>query len=528
VKVYASNIDYAPHGAPAAMQLVSGRWENRTYNNRLQLTHFGAGTSATDSSWGSYSYDYGTTNNNGNVHSHHIVGPNGIDITQTFQYDSLNRITSFTEPVVSENYAYDRYGNRAVTSSMNMPTYNVRSLSDFNTANNRIKQQPYDAAGNWMEYGFTYDAENRPAGSTSGLDILYNGHGYRVFADSLLQVPNIFDQLTAVYWKENEWWPFSISYARDQTADALGSLRIESPAPGPGNGIGRDDYSPFGATIVEPTFTPYRSPNRDSTGSLWAMGQGFLGKRASWLGGPDGWHLGAREYSGLYGRFVSPDAPFADQHPEDPQSWNLYSYGRNNPLINTDPTGRCSQGPDDKMHDDDDGKCADVTSITVSEKAEDVSPISQLLFGVVYGHHGLSEWSKIPRGTIAYRFFSQWYTGRLQAPTANYYDALHRLLNQANRRIVDNFLQEIGKSLSGLTKQEVKVLAQRLLNSNDPGVQQFLSRLERLNPGSVGRLASLINGIKFGSGFVFLVPGQEQLLNYQRCGQSTCGSRELY
>ncbi len=39
------------------------------------------------------------------------------------------------------------------------------------------------------------------------------------------------------------------------------------------------------------------------------------------------------------GRFTSPDAPFADQYPEDPQSWNLYSYVRNNPLTNTDPSG---------------------------------------------------------------------------------------------------------------------------------------------------------------------------------------------
>jgi hypothetical protein len=40
------------------------------------------------------------------------------------------------------------------------------------------------------------------------------------------------------------------------------------------------------------------------------------------------------------GRFLSPDPSqlfYAD--PTNPQSLNLYSYGRNNPLINTDPTG---------------------------------------------------------------------------------------------------------------------------------------------------------------------------------------------
>lgn len=50
-------------------------------------------------------------------------------------------------------------------------------------------------------------------------------------------------------------------------------------------------------------------------------------------------YFGARYYGSALGRWTSPDQPMIDQESEDPQSWNLYSYVRNNPLRNTDPFG---------------------------------------------------------------------------------------------------------------------------------------------------------------------------------------------
>jgi len=41
---------------------------------------------------------------------------------------------------------------------------------------------------------------------------------------------------------------------------------------------------------------------------------------------------------------MTPDEAFADQHPGDPQTWNLYMYARNNPLRNVDPNGRGTVG----------------------------------------------------------------------------------------------------------------------------------------------------------------------------------------
>ncbi len=50
-------------------------------------------------------------------------------------------------------------------------------------------------------------------------------------------------------------------------------------------------------------------------------------------------YFGARYYASTQGRFTSADEPLADQDEDDPQSWNLYQYAGNNPLLFTDPTG---------------------------------------------------------------------------------------------------------------------------------------------------------------------------------------------
>jgi RHS repeat-associated protein len=71
--------------------------------------------------------------------------------------------------------------------------------------------------------------------------------------------------------------------------------------------------------------------------SYEALPQKFTGKERDSESGLD--YFGARYYGSALGRWTSPDKPLQDQEPENPQSWNLYAYGRNNPLNGTDPTG---------------------------------------------------------------------------------------------------------------------------------------------------------------------------------------------
>jgi RHS repeat-associated protein len=63
----------------------------------------------------------------------------------------------------------------------------------------------------------------------------------------------------------------------------------------------------------------------------------YTGKERDTESGND--YFGARYYTSSMGRMMSPDPGNAGADPSDPQSWNMYSYALNNPLIITDPTG---------------------------------------------------------------------------------------------------------------------------------------------------------------------------------------------
>jgi RHS repeat-associated protein len=63
----------------------------------------------------------------------------------------------------------------------------------------------------------------------------------------------------------------------------------------------------------------------------------YTGKERDAESGLD--YFGARYYGSNMGRFTSPDGFSDGSDFDNPQSWNLYSYVRNNPLTNTDPDG---------------------------------------------------------------------------------------------------------------------------------------------------------------------------------------------
>jgi RHS repeat-associated protein len=116
--------------------------------------------------------------------------------------------------------------------------------------------------------------------------------------------------------------------------DHLGSTRLTTD----GNGMvaRRYDYRPFGAELTSGDTAWRTTALKYGAGSDVRLK--FTGKERDAETGLD--YFGARYMSAAQGRFTSPDAPFADQNPLDPQSWNLYGYVRNSPLRYVDSDGR--------------------------------------------------------------------------------------------------------------------------------------------------------------------------------------------
>lgn len=80
----------------------------------------------------------------------------------------------------------------------------------------------------------------------------------------------------------------------------------------------------------------------ESTTSFYFCASRYTGKERDAESGND--YFGARYYASTMGRMMSPDwsakaepVPYAKL--DDPQTLNLYEYGRNNPLSNVDPDG---------------------------------------------------------------------------------------------------------------------------------------------------------------------------------------------
>jgi RHS repeat-associated protein len=405
-----SETSYASNDALAQLQfgLAGSALATQTFSYdpvRQQPTNVSVTSGASGSQLLHLGYGYcspGVTScstNNGNVQSATITAPSASALTQSFGYDTLNRLMSAGETGGSsewtQSYSYDAWGNRAVSGYIPNSYATPTALAQYTNNQWLGTGASYDLDGNLSTLpsrSFTYDAENRMTQSTQpgmgGISYIYDGNGRRVQKTVGSTVTTyVYDgggQLTA------EYGPGTASGTEYLLGDALGSTRLVLNASG---GVQeRLDYLPFGEELtvgIGGRAAPY-------SGGMYPSGpdvesQKFTGKERDAETGLDWFE--SRYYSSPLGRFASPDEfkggfldaltgraafqlgplPYADI--SDPQTLNKYSYVRNSPLRYTDPDGHDAQqtlSPDEVK-----SVASDINA--VSKFAEDHPVLTNLL-----------------------------------------------------------------------------------------------------------------------------------------------------
>ncbi len=142
---YATVTYYAP-GNISTLTLDNGVSQQVSWNDRLQPVGITAASGQnTLLSLGFFPCTGGatscTTGNNGNLRSQTIGSP--LSVTQTYTYDSVNRLTQAQEsgsPSWTQGYGYDNFGNRWVGTNTGLPSLSSETpqTQSWFTSGNRI------------------------------------------------------------------------------------------------------------------------------------------------------------------------------------------------------------------------------------------------------------------------------------------------------------------------------------------------------------------------------------------------------
>jgi len=301
----------------------------------------------------------------------------------TYSYDTLNRLSTGLASSGSYNgqygcWTYDDFGNRTMDAisakacnASPTPTFwaHFSAANQFTGTSLKTTMSVgngYDVAGNITDdgaYQYLYDAEGRVCAvknPTTGTltQYIYDADGQRVAKGSSTfftcnQTNNGFvptnsyvlgpggEQLTefdgAGHWIHSNVYEsgellttYSGSTTYFSLNDWLGTKRAEA--------------TPDGGAVATFSSLPYGDGFSRSGSGSDATENHYTGKERDSESGND--YFGARYYASSMGRFMTPDSasnpqavPYASY--ANPQTLNLYSYVRNNPLNDGDADGHC-------------------------------------------------------------------------------------------------------------------------------------------------------------------------------------------
>jgi len=272
--------------------------------------------------------------------------------TGHYGYDEFNRLTSATRSssnLGNFTYSYDRYGNRlsqTVTSGSGpQPSFafdqstnringsGVSYDAAGNVATDGIHSYQYDAEGNLLTVDngntaqYIYDSLNRRVHeqtANTSFEYTFDFGGKRISRWNVLL--NSFGDEGKIYWDGR---PIAIRAFNGQTffehQDILGTERMRTNYQGQ---VAERDYSlPFGDGFSTNILLSYA----DQDNRHFAL----LDHDAS--SNTD--HAQFRQYSPTQGRWMSPDPSSDSYRVNNPQTFNRYTYARNNPLLRIDPQG---------------------------------------------------------------------------------------------------------------------------------------------------------------------------------------------
>ncbi|HEX7288579.1 MAG TPA: RHS repeat-associated core domain-containing protein [Candidatus Angelobacter sp.] len=353
---YATLAAYSPAGALASLKNGTNLTSKLFYNNRMQPCRTFVTTGTTNpancpdnSQTGNildftYSFSLGA-GDNGNLTQ--ITNNRDSARTQSFTYDLLNRIataqtTSTTgAKCFGESFGIDAWGN--LTNIGGLTGYSgctQENLSVTANAQNQINTSGYDAAGNALVTGYTYDAENHLV-TAGGVTYTYDGTGKRVKKSNgkiywYGMGSDVLDETDSAGNTNNATFSEYVFFGGKRVArrnssntvfyyfsDHLGTSRVI---------VQSGQIAP----CYDADFYPYGG-ERTPVANTCPQNYKFTGKERDAESGLD--YFGARLYANQWGRFIQPDPSPLGIAIGDPQSWDLYSYVHNRPLNAVDKHG---------------------------------------------------------------------------------------------------------------------------------------------------------------------------------------------
>ncbi|MFJ9461598.1 RHS repeat domain-containing protein [Kitasatospora sp. NPDC101447] len=283
--------------------------------------------------WNTYSYD-ATGNRTGYVH-HDITG------------------NSFNDTTTTQIFGAPKSTNTPSNSNGTGGPHALLTSTISGPAGTKATSYQYDAKGNTTAITdtggtttLTWNGEDKldsltTTGQGGATTYLYDADGNQLIrrnpGKTTLNLPT--DELTldtasgSMSNVRSIAGPGGLTYTRVTAAVGGGTVLIQAADPHGTNGV--QITSNTAQTVTRRPTDPFGNPRgTQPAANQWAGTKGFVGGSKDDTTGLT--NLGARQFDPASGRFINPD-PILDQ--ADPQQWNGYAYGHNDPINRSDPSG---------------------------------------------------------------------------------------------------------------------------------------------------------------------------------------------